>query len=147
MWRPFASNIAKHTFENFVKKNRDQPTAPARPKKIKGKAKSTDLYPYKHSPQELETRQKQFEQLVEYLESRKLDILMKDRQTELKTEKRRQDIRLHNTETQGVKSVEMQRVRELATTFQFKSRRRDGGVLFKLTAPKIMRNSGFPRQL
>lgn len=141
MWRPFASNIAKHTFENFVKKNRDQLAVPVRPKKIRGTIRSTDLYPYKHSPQELETRQRQFDQLVEYLEGRKLDILMRDQRAELKAEKRRQGIKLHNTETQGVRSAEMQRVRDFTTTLQSKSRRRDDGVLFKLTAPKTLRNS------
>ena len=61
-WRPFASDLVTHTFDDFRKKHDKIPTAiiPQQSSLVKEKFSINNMFPYKLSSEDLEKRLEKF---------------------------------------------------------------------------------------
>ena len=136
-WRPFASDIVGHTFEDFRKKYDKVYTSKA-PSKIvvKEKFDTKTLFPYKLSSEDLEKRLKDFEFLQKKVGKQRYSIKKRDEEFELK-KKLVNELHQEEIKTQkNSKKEEMQRIRSLGKnrSFQNDSQQSIESNMFLLTS-------------
>lgn len=140
MWRPFASNIVNHSFETFAKANEKTDIVFSKERKnSKEKPDLSNLFPYKHTTEELQQRMKKFSELKDKVNLQRKLIKAKDQESyKLKLSRdRRQNLMMRKSFQK--KHQEMLRIRSFLSN---KTKRRtksslDNSLLFDLTATDV----------
>lgn len=115
-WRPFASNFVSHAFDNFIKKYERAETAPVvKVKRARGKIDISQLFPFKHSKDEVQERMERFKNLQKRVTRQRLLIKQKDKIIERNSELRLELERKRRFESRTQKNGIQVRFRNLYT--------------------------------
>lgn len=113
-WRPFASNFVSHAFDNFIKRYERAETAPVvKVKRARGKIDISQLFPFKHSKEEVEERMERFKNLQKRVIRQRLLIKQKDKIIERNRALRLELERKRRFETRAQKQGAQLKVRNL----------------------------------
>lgn len=127
-WRPFASDLVDHTFEDFRKKHDKIPvTVPQQGAQVKEKFDIKKIFPYKLSADDLEKRLGNFLDLQQKVDKQRGDIRKRDKlykrkleaqaalhKQEVRNEKMKQNNRMHRIRSMGANQYYLDKSKDLS---------------------------------